>query len=303
MAEARSPSPVGGSCSAARKMQMDARALRMLGTDLFPGESGRRALDACCLDGGLDLAANDTSHSGAGRIEGDAIRCPYDPWRFGLDGGCDHGSYFNCPMPAAARVRAFVVEERFGRLFACDDPDEGQAECALSHLPGWDDRSRVRCTYDDLGTLSVISQEIIVNQVDAHYFGPVHGPRLAYFTSQFDDGSGRQISSGGHQTMTGGDGQLVVKAFYTGPGIRIGRFAGETDVVQVVLHILVEDGTIQLSQNIITNARYIPDVAQDFALNAQYQALELAAFSQDLQIWRTEAPGLRIVRLLSNAHF
>ena len=282
------------------------KALRMFGRDLvlYRGESGRAALlDAYCPHMGAHLAAEQSSGAGAQRIEGDSIRCPYHAWRFGPDGLCNNVPYFDGPLPPAARVRAFPVEERFGCLFAWHDPEQMEPDYPLPDLPEWEDTSWVRCIYDDLGQIPVHPQEIIDNLVDARHFGPVHGQRLAYFNSRFDGVTGRQLSGGGHETMTSEGGVLDVDAYYTGPGILIARFSGETDAVQIVLHTPVEDGVTHVWHGIITRGRQVPPSAEDVELHGQYQQLGLSAFSQDFEIWRTKAPALQILRLPTDGPF
>ena len=281
-------------------------ALRMLGRELimYRGASGRTVLlDAYCPHMGAHLAAEQTSGAAAKRVEGDSIRCPYHSWRFGPDGRCDQIPYFDGPIPPAARVRAYPVEERFGCVFAWHDPEEGEPDHPLPALPEWDDPQWMRGDYDDLGTLDVHPQEILDNLVDTRHFGPIHGQRMAYFDSIFDGVVGRQISGGGHETMTSEDGVLDVDAFYTGPGILIARYSGETDAVQIICHTPKEDGVTQVWHGIVTRALNTPPTADDAAMRTQYHAAGLAAFLQDFEIWRTKAPAFTILRVPTDGPF
>ncbi len=280
--------------------------LRMLGRELvlYRGESGRVVLlDAYCPHMKAHLAAEQTSGAAAERIEGDSIRCPYHSWRFGPDGKCDHVPYFDGPIPPAAKVRAYPVEERFGCVFAWHDPEESEPDHALPDLPEWDDPQWLQCSYDDLGTLPVHPQEIIDNLVDTRHFGPIHGQKLAYFDSVFDGVTGRQVSGGGHETMTSEGGILNVDAFYTGPGILIARYSGETDAVQIICHTPKEDGVTQIWHGIITRALNTPPTAEDAAMRDAYHSGGLAAFSQDFAIWATKGPAFSILRLPTDGPF
>lgn len=282
------------------------KALRLFGRELviYRGESGRIVLlDAYCPHMQTHLAAEQTSEAAVKRIEGDSIRCPYHSWRFGPDGRCDHVPYFNGPIPAAAKVRSFPAEERFGCVFAWHDPEEGAPDYDLPALPEWDDPHWIRCTYDDLGTLPVHPQEILDNLVDTRHFGPIHGQRLAYFESIFDGVIGIQRSGGGHETMTSEAGVLDVDAFYTGPGILIARYASDTDAVQIIMHTPREDGVTQLWHGLIVRARNTPPTAADRALQQQYHDVGLAAFSQDFAIWKTKGPAFNILRLPTDGPF
>jgi len=283
------------------------KPLRMFGRDLviYRGESGRVVLmDAYCPHMQAHLAAEQTSGAAARRIEGDAIRCPYHGWRFGPDGRCDHVPYYKGPMPPAAKVRSFPVEERFGCVFAWHDPEEGAPDYALPELPEWDDPYWVRCTFDDLGTIPVHPQEIIDNIGDTRHFGPIHGQIMAYFDNIFDGVTARQRSGGGHETLTSSeDGVLESDAMYTGPGILIARYSGETDAVQIILHTPKEDGVTQIWHGLITRGQSVPHSPADLELNRSYHDLGLAAFSQDFAIWRTKGPAIHILRLPTDGPF
>jgi len=281
-------------------------ALRMFGQDLviYRGASGRIVLlDAYCPHMGAHLAAEQTSGAAAHRIEGDSIRCPYHSWRFGPDGKCDHIPYFDGAIPPAAKVRSYPVEEAFGCVFAWHDPEQGAPDYDLPALPEWHDPQWMIGDYDDLGTLDVHPQEILDNLVDTRHFGPIHGQKLAYFESVFDGVVGRQISGGGHETLTSEDGVLNVDAFYTGPGILIARYSGETDAVQIICHSPKEDGVTQVWHGITTRALNTPPTQADADLRAGYHAGGLAAFSQDFAIWRTKAPAFNILRLPTDGPF
>lgn len=281
-------------------------ALRMLGRELviYRGASGRIVLlDAYCPHMQAHLAAEQTSGAAAQRVEGDSIRCPYHSWRFGPDGRCDHIPYFDGPIPAAAKLRSYPVQEAFGCVFAWHDPEEGEPDYDLPALPEWSDPQWITGEYDDLGTLPVHPQEILDNLVDTRHFGPIHGQKLAYFDSVFEGVVGRQLSGGGHETMTSEEGVLDVDAFYTGPGILIARYSGETDAVQIICHTPKEDGVTQVWHGILTRARNTPPSAEDVELRSQYHAAGLGAFSQDFAIWRTKGPAISILRLPTDGPF
>jgi len=280
--------------------------LRLFGRELviFRGESGRIVLlDAYCPHMQAHLAAEQTSGAAARRVEGDSIRCPYHSWRFGPDGKCNHIPYFDGPIPPAAKVRAYPAEERFGCIFAWHDGEEGAPDYPLPELPEWDDPQWVRADFDDLGTLPVHPQEIIDNLTDTRHFGPIHGQKLAYFDTVFDGVIGRQVSGGGHETMTSEDGILDVDAVYTGPGILIARYSGETDAAQIILHTPKEDGVTQVWHGIITRGRAAPPDADDVAMRDAYHRNGLAAFVQDFEIWRTKGPAFNIQRLPTDGPF
>lgn len=89
----------------------------MLGRQLvaFRAESGVLAvLDARCSHMGADL--------GCGRVDGDAVVCPYHNWRYGTDGICTHTPGVAQP-PRFARQRTFPTVERHGYVFFFNGPE------------------------------------------------------------------------------------------------------------------------------------------------------------------------------------
>lgn len=281
-------------------------AIHMLGRELvaYRGESGHVfVLDAYCPHMGAHLAADQTSGSAAHRVEGDSIRCPYHSWRFGPDGKCDHIPYFDGAIPAAAKIRTYPVEERFGCVFAWHDPEEGAPDYHPPALPEWDDPQWLAAEFDDLGTLDVHPQEILDNLVDTRHFGPIHGQKVAYFQSVFDGVVGMQVSGGSHETMTSEGGVLNVDAFYTGPGILVARYSGETDAVQIICHTPKDDGVTQVWHSIVTRALDTPVSEADRTLHGLYHTNGLASFVQDFAIWRTKAPAFNILRVPTDGPF
>ncbi|HXJ60027.1 MAG TPA: Rieske 2Fe-2S domain-containing protein [Verrucomicrobiae bacterium] len=80
----------------------------------FRGKSGALAvMDARCSHLGADL--------GCGRVEGDAVICPYHSWRYTSDGICTHAAGMAQP-PRFARQRTFPVVERHGYVFFFNGP-------------------------------------------------------------------------------------------------------------------------------------------------------------------------------------
>jgi len=280
--------------------------LRMFGRDLiiYRGASGRVVvMSAYCPHMRAHLAAEQSSGSAAQRVEGDSIRCPYHSWRFGPDGRCNEIPYFNGPIPAAAKLRAFPVEERFGCVFAWHDPEEQAPEFPLPDLAEWNDPHWIQCEFDELGVITTHPQEIIDNICDARHFGPIHGQKLAYFDNVFTGVVARQRSGGSHETMTSDGGVLEVDAWYTGPGILLARFSGETDAVQMIMHTPVEDGATRIWHGLITRSHTSPPSPQDLQLHKTYHDLGLGAFSQDFAIWRTKEPALQIMRVPTDGPF
>lgn len=280
--------------------------IRLLGKDLvlYRGSSGRIVLlDAYCPHMKAHLAADQSSKAASTRVEDDSIRCPYHRWRFGPDGICDEIPYYDGAIPPAARIQSYHTDEKFGCVFVWYDEEGGLPDYELPDIPEWHDPQWLAGEYDDLGTLPVHPQEILDNLVDTHHFGPIHGQKIVYFQSVFEGVVGRQRSGGGHDTMSSDARVLTVDAYYTGPGILIARYSGETHAVQIICHTPKEDGATQVWHGILTKARSAPPGPSDAEMRDRYHSAGLAAFSQDFAIWKTKAPAFNILRLPTDGPF
>jgi len=108
-------------------------AVRVLGEDivLYRRSDGRAvALEDACPHRKLPLSQ--------GRIQGDLLECGYHGLRFDCSGRC-----VKVPgtdnIPAAALVRAFPLENRYGLLWIWMGEPAGAARQAIHHIPHWDD--------------------------------------------------------------------------------------------------------------------------------------------------------------------
>jgi nitrite reductase/ring-hydroxylating ferredoxin subunit/putative sterol carrier protein len=151
--------------------------LHYFGRDLiaYRGASGRAYVaDAYCPHLGAHLGHG-------GKIEGEAIRCPFHGWRFEGDGRCAEVPYSD-KIPTKARLGSMPVREQNGVVYVFFDPSV--AAGAVSSTPPWEllpleeagwtaGRSIV---WRDLRTHP---QEIFENTVDTAHIAPVHDGRGA----------------------------------------------------------------------------------------------------------------------------
>jgi phenylpropionate dioxygenase-like ring-hydroxylating dioxygenase large terminal subunit len=93
--------------------QGDVKPIHYCGEDLvlFRTRSGQaKVLDAFCPHLGAHLAYG-------GRVMGETLRCPFHAWQFdGTTGDCTHIPYCE-RVPAAAKVRAWDVQEKNGFIW------------------------------------------------------------------------------------------------------------------------------------------------------------------------------------------
>lgn len=284
------------------------QAIRFFGRDLviYRGKSGRVVLlDAYCPHMGTHLAKNTTSWvvRDGRHVEGDSIRCPYHAWRFGPDGKADDIPYHKGPVPKAACVRSWKVEERAGCVFVWHDPENGQPDYPLPDFAEWNDPSWVRWKIDHLGTLPCHPQEIIDNIADMQHLSPIHGSRVDYFENEFDNHIAVQRQGGGHRTLVHGGKGFHTDTWYTGPGILLSRLSGDFETLMMICHTPVDDGVTQAWHALMVRSANTPPAERDVVMARAYQAQALASFAQDFEVWQNKAPALNILKLSSDGPF
>ncbi len=102
--------------------------VRLLGRDLvvWRTDEGLAVTDRYCAHRGADLIGAE--------IVGNRLRCEFHGWNYGRDGGCVLiPSQPNAPVPARARVRSYKVEERYGLIWTCLEPEPRLP------IPDWSD--------------------------------------------------------------------------------------------------------------------------------------------------------------------
>jgi 3-ketosteroid 9alpha-monooxygenase subunit A len=282
--------------AAAEQVTRTPTAVRYFGEDLvlYRGESGRVFLvEAYCPHMGTHLAKNTTSYVVQDKIhvEGDSIRCPYHAWRFGPDGRCNEIPYFDGPIPVAARLRSWRVQERYGCVFAWHDPEGGEPDCELPNIPEWDDPAFVHWQIDELGELPCHPQEIIDNMADVAHLGPTHGGPSVYFHNEIEGIVLRQRQGAPHRSLDVGA-MLETDTFYTGPGILLSYFNGGVSVMYIT-HTPVDDGRIRAWHGLLVRSPNAVAAAEDVTAARAAQAGSLAAFAQDFEIWANKRPCLQ----------
>lgn len=275
-------------------------AVRFFGQDfaLYRGKSGRVVLlDAYCPHMGTHLARNTTSYVAQdGAVEDDCIRCPYHAWRFGPDGKCNDIPYATGPIPPAAKVKSWTVKEHLGAVFVWHDPEGGEPDYDLPEMPQAQDPSWVFGEYDDLGIVNCHTQEIMDNITDVAHFGPVHGSLTKYFENEFQDHVVTQRMGGGHRTLVTDDGAMLeTEAVYTGPSLLITKMLGMHESYIIIAHTPVDDGSAYVWHNLMVKSPTGGAVATESDREGarQYQAMALAAFAQDFEVWKHKKPCLK----------
>ena len=132
---------------------------------LYRTESGEaRLTDAYCPHLG--------AHLGAGKVEGESLRCAFHGFEFGGDGRCVRTAYGKA-VPRKAKLGTWPIREHNGYIFAWHHPEGQQPAWEVPVLPGpaegW--------TAFRTRAIKVKShpQETSENSVDTGHFVQVHG--------------------------------------------------------------------------------------------------------------------------------
>ncbi len=271
-------------------------AVRYFGEDLalYRGESGRAFMvEAYCPHMGTHLAKNTTSYVVRDKVqvEGDSIRCPYHAWRFGPDGRCNQIPYFDGPIPPAAKLKTWRLQERYGCIFAWHDPEGAEPEFDLPAIPEWDDPAYVHWKIDELGQIPCHPQEIVDNMADVAHLGPTHGGPCEYFHNDINGIVLRQRQGAPHRSLAPGT-MLETDTFYTGPGVLLSYFNGGMSVM-FITHTPVEDGSVQAWHGLLVRSPHAVATDEDVTMAREAQAGSLAAFAQDFEIWSNKRACLQ----------
>jgi 3-ketosteroid 9alpha-monooxygenase subunit A len=288
--------------------------LRYFGEDvvIFRDGAGKAAmLEAYCPHMGTHFGKSKASYVVASgqHVDAHGIRCPFHGWRFGADGKCNDIPYFDGPIPEKARVRSWIIEERYGIVFCWNDPEGKEPDFALPDYPEWDDPAWVRWNgLVSLGDLPCHPIEVFDNNSDQAHLYYAHGGRVRCYENEIDGHVYRQRVSilgerrGGEDTF-GAEPRVSTINGYVGPGLNAARFL-EVGGAQLIAATPVEDGTAKLWQCAMVKRQ--PGMSEEEA-----QAM-LAAFNnnmveglaiQDGEIWANKRPALQILQLPTDGPF
>jgi 3-ketosteroid 9alpha-monooxygenase subunit A len=276
---------------------------------LYRGASGRAVmLDAYCPHMGTHLGKSTTSATVLSDtfLEGDSIRCPFHAWRFGPDGRCDHIPYHEGAIPAAARVRSWRVEERYGIVFCWHDPEGREADFGLPEFSAWDDPACVRWPALDLLCDLHHPIEIFDNMSDVAHLRHLHGGHVAAYENEIAGHllhQRQRMATPAHDTGKVDYGQAITTlAGYVGPGLAFGHFL-EMHAWQLICITPIDDGTCRLWQASMMKSPSgrVDDVAR--AQLAQLNASLAGGLMRDAEVWRHKKAATQIMQLASDGPF
>lgn len=274
---------------------------------LYRGESGKVVmLDAWCPHMGTHLGSgpNSATSTSQSHMEGDNIRCPFHAWRFGPDGVCNNIPYHDGPIPPGARVKSWLVVERYGIVFTWHDPEGQEPDFELIEFPEWDDPQWVR--WAGLEPLCDLNHpiEIFDNMSDVAHLGHLHGGHAIAYENEYDRHLMHQRQrSRVDDNSSGLFGQTYSTiAGYVGPGIAFGRFL-EMGAAQIICVTPIDDGTCRAWQTAMVKSPsgVVDDAAR--AMRDKASALFGDGLLRDGEVWAVKKPALHIMQLPSDGPF
>jgi 3-ketosteroid 9alpha-monooxygenase subunit A len=276
---------------------------------LYRGESGRVAmLEAYCPHAGTHLGTSKTSNVVAsGRwLEGDNIRCPFHGWRFGPDGRCNQIPYFDGPIPPGAKLKSWRVEERYGLVFAWNDPEGLEPDFDLPAIPEWDDPQWLRWgALHLIGDMPIHPIEIVDNVSDVAHLEHSHHTDVDRYENEVDGVFLHQRVANRAKGGVAGDvmgSDLHVSVTYWGPGLLCARYK-EMQVVQLVVHTPIDDGASRLWQISMMKARGGARDERDRDTMARVNEGMVAGLTEDYEIWSTKRSAPTIMQLPTDGPF
>jgi nitrite reductase/ring-hydroxylating ferredoxin subunit len=257
------------------------RALRLFGRDLvaWRGDDGAPHLfDAHCPHLGAHLGVG-------GRVEGNALRCPFHAWRFDGTGRCVEVPYAR-KIPPRARVRAWPVREQAQLVLAWHDAAGREPWFEVPAVPEFGSPEWTEPERREWAVRSCL-QEMAENTVDEAHFRYVHGTRAVAETESVRvEGPVLRLVSRNRVGTPRGEqtGRIEIEAH--GLGFGTTRFSGIADL------LLVSTGTpidadhvhmrLQFSVRRLADSDTTRGVGRAFLAEIERQ------FAQDIPIWENK---------------
>jgi len=258
----------------------DVAPMRYFDKDLVlyrTGDGRPVVLDAYCPHLGAHLAYG-------GKVDGDAIRCPFHAWEFGSSGRCTKVPYAS-KIPPKAKVDAWPVVEKNGMIYLWNDSDGLGPEWEVPDLPDYSPDRYLAWNHSIL-EIKTHPREIVENLVDTGHFMPVHGTDAKSFRNEFKGHIGIQINSGIAYPLGGGEDPYDLTATYFGPAYMVTHMKGVLESILINAHTPIEDGKLHL--RFAVSLRHGGEVEKTSAFVARYIDNLRRGYLQDVAIWENK---------------
>lgn len=260
---------------------------------LFRGRSGRPwVLGAYCPHLGAHLAEG-------GRVQGDALRCPFHGWQYdGESGRCVEIPYCR-KIPPRARVRAWETVERNGMVFVWHHAEGKPPSWEVPELPeiGHPDWTAPRRFELEV---PVHMQDMHENNLDPVHFQYVHGMEgvPASEIEYGDDGRTLRVSHTREEQTPLGRFETTLVRDSWGLGLASVRVEGIPGAGLLMFSSTAPvDAEHTHSRWLFTVTRNLADVAgEEFVQHLQTGVM------QDMRIWRNKVHRARPVLCEADVH-
>jgi nitrite reductase/ring-hydroxylating ferredoxin subunit len=254
------------------------RALRYFARDLvlFRSEDGAaHVLDAHCPHLG--------AHLGAGRVDGDALVCPFHGWRWHGDGRCGGVPYAK-RVPPKARIGSWPVVEHSGAVLVWHGAAGRAPAFEVPPHPELADPAWMPVERHEF-TIATCIQEIGENAHDPAHFAFVHGvPSLPENEARFD--GPRQISANrGKLTTPRGPVETSIEGTSYGLGVGHLRTRGLADMAQLLLQTPIDAEHVHVRWQFAVPRS--PDGAPR-PVGVAFTREFVRQFHQDIPIWEAK---------------
>lgn len=205
---------------------------------------GREFVVYRTASGDASIVAAFCPHLGAhlgfgGRVEGEAIVCPFHGWRFGRDGACVEIPYAR-KVPPKARLKRFESVSVNGWIFVWHHAEGAPPSYRIPVVPGLDDPGwapPVRFEW----TIGAQFQELFENVCDPAHFRFVHGTETIPESEVRFEGAAVHSLDPARMTTSKGAVQGMIDAHTIGPGFGYVRYDIVTDMLQITSSLPLDE--------------------------------------------------------------
>ena len=216
---------------------------------MFRTEDGQaKVLDAYCPHLGAHLGHG-------GKVEGDAIVCPFHGWKFeGTSGKCIDVPYAE-RIPPKAAVECWPVRERNGMIFLWHDPNKGAPTWEIPVIADYEEPGFLPWRHSEL-EVKTPPLAIVENLADAAHFGPVHDthPVPGSFSNEYNEHVGQQKIKAIAYPVHGGKDEFASTATYYGPGFQVTKLEGKATGIIINAHTPIDEDRVLLKFGVSMNA-------------------------------------------------